>query len=65
MSIRNKRSTAASLAGRASPLAVQFILLVSLALPAWPQEKPVDLTDQSLEDLMNIKVTSVSKDTIG
>ena len=61
MSIRNKRSTAASLAGRASPLAVQFILLVSLALPAWPQEKPVDLTDQSLEDLMNIKVTSVSK----
>jgi len=61
VSIRNKRSTAASLAGRASPLAVQFILLVSLALPAWPQEKPVDLTDQSLEDLMNIKVTSVSK----
>src|SRR6202795_2472412 len=59
--MRNKRSTAASLAGRASPLAVQFILLVSLALPAWPQEKPVDLTDQSLEDLMNIKVTSVSK----
>ena len=61
MSIRNKRSTAASLAGRASPLAVQFILLASIALSAWPQDKPADLSDRSLEDLMNIKVTSVSK----
>jgi iron complex outermembrane recepter protein len=36
-------------------------LLISLASPAWPQNKPVDLTDRSLEDLMNIQVTSVSK----
>jgi iron complex outermembrane recepter protein len=61
VNIRNKRSTAASLAGRASPLAVQFILLASIALPAWPQDKPADLSDRSLEDLMNIEVTSVSK----
>ena len=61
MNIGNKRSTAASLAGRASPLAVQFILLASIALPAWPQDKSADLSDRSLEDLMNIEVTSVSK----
>jgi iron complex outermembrane receptor protein len=36
-------------------------MLVSMAWPAWPQDKPVDLTDRSLEDLMNIEVTSVSK----
>jgi iron complex outermembrane receptor protein len=32
-----------------------------LLLPAWPQETRPDLTSLSLEDLMNIKVTSVSK----
>src|SRR5580704_7928551 len=32
-----------------------------MSWPAWPQGKPVDLTDRSLEDLMNIEVTSVSK----
>jgi iron complex outermembrane receptor protein len=31
------------------------------ALPAWSQQKPVDLADTSLEDLMNVQVTSVSK----
>lgn len=31
------------------------------ALPAWPQQKPADLADSSLEDLMSIQVTSVSK----
>jgi iron complex outermembrane receptor protein len=36
-------------------------ILASTAQPAWPQQKPADLTDQSLEDLMNIEVTSVSK----
>jgi iron complex outermembrane recepter protein len=35
--------------------------LVAIALPAWPQQNPPDLTDKSLEDLMNIEVTSVSK----
>jgi iron complex outermembrane recepter protein len=37
------------------------IVLASTALPAWPQQKAADLTAQSLEDLMNIEVTSVSK----
>jgi iron complex outermembrane recepter protein len=36
-------------------------ILASTSLPAWPQQKPADLTEQSLEDLMNIEVTSVSK----
>jgi iron complex outermembrane receptor protein len=31
------------------------------ALPAWPQQKPPDLADSSLEDLMSIQITSVSK----
>lgn len=29
--------------------------------PAWPQQKSTDLINQSLEDLMNVEVTSVSK----
>jgi len=41
--------------------AVRLALLAALALPAWPQGKPEDLTSKSLEDLMNIEVTSVSK----
>jgi iron complex outermembrane receptor protein len=36
-------------------------IAVFLAIPAWPQQKPADLADASLEDLMDIKVTSVSK----
>jgi iron complex outermembrane recepter protein len=36
-------------------------LLASLALTAWPQQQPTDLTSESIEDLMNIQVTSVSK----
>src|SRR3984957_1438161 len=32
-----------------------------LAVPAWPQQNPADLTEQSIEDLMNIRVSSVSK----
>ncbi len=36
-------------------------MFASVALPASPQQRSVDLTEQSLEDLMNIKVTSVSK----
>src|SRR6202035_5443746 len=34
---------------------------VIFALPAWPQQETPDLADRSLEDLMNIQVTSVSK----
>jgi iron complex outermembrane recepter protein len=35
--------------------------LASLAFTAWPQAKLADLTNESIEDLMNIPVTSVSK----
>jgi len=37
------------------------LLLAALAGPVWPQQRQPDLTDRSLEDLMNIAVTSVSK----
>jgi hypothetical protein len=36
-------------------------LALLLTVPAWPQQKPLDLTEQSIEDLMNIEVTSVMK----
>src|SRR5579864_2483465 len=32
-----------------------------MAIPTWPQASPTDLASKSLEDLMNIRVTSVSK----
>jgi iron complex outermembrane receptor protein len=32
-----------------------------LSFPACPQQKPDDVTSESIEDLMNIQVTSVSK----
>jgi iron complex outermembrane receptor protein len=39
----------------------QIAMLLLLSFPAWPQATPPDLTSLSLEDLMNTKVTSVSK----
>lgn len=39
----------------------QLATLFLLLLPAWPQATPPDLTSLSLEDLLNTKVTSVSK----
>jgi iron complex outermembrane receptor protein len=36
-------------------------IFVFAALPAWPQQPSTDLTNQSIEDLMSIQVTSVSK----
>jgi len=36
-------------------------LAVLLAIPAWPQQKPADLAEKSIEDLMSMDVTSVSK----
>ena len=36
-------------------------LCVLLATASYAQDKPIDLADKSLEDLMNIEVTSVSK----
>src|ERR1700694_4370877 len=32
-----------------------------MAIPVWSQEKPKDLAEKSIEDLMNMEVTSVSK----
>ncbi len=32
-----------------------------MTIPAWPQQTPTDLANKSVEDLMNIEVTSVSK----
>src|ERR1700691_2596844 len=46
---------------RAVKTIVLVTILVSVALPAWPQQKPNDLLDQSIEELMNVQVTSVSK----
>lgn len=46
---------------RAACAIAQTVLFAALTLPVGAQEKPADLTDKSLEDLMNIQVTSVSK----
>jgi iron complex outermembrane receptor protein len=46
---------------RAARAALRLALLAALAVPVWPQDKTEDLTSKSLEDLMNMEVTSVSK----
>jgi iron complex outermembrane recepter protein len=46
---------------RRTSRAVLLVLLASLPLTAWPGQKPADLANESIEDLMNIRVTSVSK----
>ncbi len=39
-----------------------FVAVVgAIAHPDWPQQEPGDLGEESIEDLMNIQVTSVSK----
>src|ERR1700726_3158264 len=38
-----------------------LLLATVFTVPTWPQQKPADLTERSMEDLMNIKVTTVSK----
>jgi iron complex outermembrane receptor protein len=40
---------------------LSLLLGLILAIPAWPQQQPPDLTEMSLEDLLNIEVTSASK----
>jgi iron complex outermembrane recepter protein len=40
---------------------VGVLLAMFLTVPAWPQHKSDDLTTVSIEDLMNIEVTSASK----
>jgi len=47
--------------GRELCAGVLALALVSISQPAWPQQKPADLVDKTLEDLMNMEVTSVSK----
>jgi iron complex outermembrane receptor protein len=46
---------------RAVRLLAPLTILFSLLIPAWPQTTSTDLTSLSLEDLMNTKVSSVSK----
>jgi iron complex outermembrane receptor protein len=48
-------------AWRAVRVGALAAILASPSLPAWSQQKSTDLTEQSLEDLMNVEVTSVSK----
>jgi iron complex outermembrane receptor protein len=38
-----------------------LVVALLTAIPAYPQEKPRDLAEKSIEDLMNMEVTSVSK----
>jgi iron complex outermembrane receptor protein len=40
---------------------IGLLLALWMASAAWPQAKPNDLSNKSIEDLMNIEVTSVSK----
>ena len=54
-----KNEPAGVIRGCKARAAILF-LLAFLELTAWPQQKP-DLTTKSIEDLMNIRVTSVSK----
>jgi iron complex outermembrane recepter protein len=44
-----------------SRVSLPFAILGFLASPARPQQSSTDLTTKSLEDLMNVEVTSVSK----
>jgi iron complex outermembrane recepter protein len=56
-----RRNELAGAVRRRTARAATLTLLASLALTAWPELKPADLTNLSIEDLMNIQVTSVSK----
>ncbi len=40
---------------------LRLAVAVLVAIPAWSQKTPEDLGNKSIEDLMNIEVTSVSK----
>ena len=57
----SRRSEVAKVVRRRTMRAALLALLMSLTLIAWPQQKQADLTNLSIEDLMNFKVTSVSK----
>src|ERR1700691_1066193 len=55
------RASCLRLCRRAARATLCMTILASGALPASPQQTSVDLTNQSIEDLMNIQVTSVSR----
>jgi iron complex outermembrane recepter protein len=62
VSERRKRTVAVSHgARRFIRTAALSAILASFSLPASSQQRTADLADRSLEDLMNIEVTSVSK----
>ncbi len=56
-----RRTNGRSLCRRATKTIVPMVILLSVPLSAWPQQNPPDLTTRSMEDLMNVEVTSVSK----
>ncbi len=58
--VRERVKCAARSRSRAGSRAA-LMLVLTLALPAFGQQSQVDLTKESLENLMNIEVTSVSK----
>ena len=53
--------TARSSVSATARLVVRLAVLLLLAPAVWPRQRSEDLTEQSIEDLMQIKVTSVSK----
>ena len=56
-----RRSNGSAIRGVLKRGIVGLPVAVLLAIPAWPQQKVADLSEKSIEDLMNIEVTSVSK----
>lgn len=58
--VRERVKCAARSRSRAGSRAA-LMLVLTLALPAFGQQSQVDLTKESLENLMNMEVTSVSK----
>jgi len=55
------RWTANGVLGRLPGSRVTLTLALLAATPVWAQEKPKDLSQVSIEDLMNMEVTSASK----
>src|SRR5579862_5458198 len=61
---KSSRVGVAALVSRSLRGLLALLTLAGFAIsnpPAWAQQKDVDLANQSLEDLMNVKVVSVSK----
>jgi len=58
---QESRSFESSIRRKIIGLAACLAVSAAVSFPAFPQEKTADLASQSLDDLMNIEVTSVSK----